>query len=63
MWKGLRHPNVLPLLGVMMTETRFAVISEWMANGNVNEFMKERPDADRLLLVCLSFKSIILICH
>ena len=34
-----------------MSEARFAMVSEWMANGNVNEFVKETPDANRLKLV------------
>ena len=56
-WKTLRHPNVLPLLGVMMTENprRLVVVSKWMENGNINEFLKARPDANRLGLVCFLF--------
>ena len=50
-WKTLRHPNVLPLIGATMTEAQFAMISEWMANGNINDFVKAHPDADRLRLV------------
>jgi hypothetical protein len=55
-WKALRHPNVLPLLGVMMTENRFVMVSEWMVKGNINEFVKAGTNADRFELVCLSFK-------
>ena len=62
-WRGLRHPNVVPLLGVTVTETRFAVVSEWMTNGNINEFVRARPEADRLILVCLSVKILVLIRH
>ena len=62
-WKGLRHPNVLPLLGVMMNENRFVMISEWMVNGSINGFLRARADADRLKLVCLSFKVLALVCH
>ena len=51
MWKALHHPNVLSLVGVTMTEIRFAIISEWMVNGNINEFVKAHPDVDRLRLV------------
>ena len=51
MWRTLRHPNVLPLIGVMMSEAQFAMISDWMVNGNVNEFVKARPDANPLKLV------------
>ena len=52
MWKALRHPNVVPLIGVAMSETRFAMISEWMVNRDINNFLKGNPDADRLKLVC-----------
>ncbi|KAF9780780.1 kinase-like domain-containing protein [Thelephora terrestris] len=50
-WKNLRHPNVLPLLGVVMTENKFAMISEWMTNGNINQFVRARRDANRFQLV------------
>ena len=51
-WKTLHHPNVLPLLGVTMSENphRFVMVSEWMENGNINRFL-QRVDADRLKLV------------
>jgi len=39
-WKSLRHPNVLPLLGVTMGENLLAMVSEWMVNGNITEFIK-----------------------
>ena len=55
-WRALRHPNVLPLIGVMMTESQFAMVSHWMENGNIDEFVKANPDADHLGLVCFSFK-------
>ena len=55
MWKTLRHQNVLPLIGVAMSETRFAMMSEWMTNGNINDFVKARPDANRLELVGFPF--------
>jgi hypothetical protein len=55
-WKSLRHPNVLPLLGVAVDETRFAMVSEWMVNGHINGFVKANVDADRLELVCFSFR-------
>ena len=55
-WKFLHHPNVLPLIGVTMTEARFEMISEWMVNGNINEFVKKNPEADRLKLVGFPFE-------
>ena len=52
-WGALRHPNVLPLLGVTISEPRFVIVSEWMARGDINEFVKVHPDADRFKLVCV----------
>jgi len=60
MWSALRHPNVLPLLGVTtMPDGGFAMVSEWMTNGNVNEFMKKHSDADRLGLLLDSINGLI----
>jgi serine/threonine protein kinase len=62
-WKTLRHPNVLPLLGVTMTEDRFAMVSEWMASGSISEFVELHADADRLKLVRILVKILILSCR
>ena len=51
-WKALRHPNILPLLGVVMTGDRFAMVSEWMTNGNINQFVTAHPRENRFELVC-----------
>ena len=50
-WKALHHHNVLPLLGVTMKDHLFAMVSEWMINGNINEFIKSHAEADRFELV------------
>ena len=55
-WHALRHPNVLPLLGVTMTESRLVMVSEWMTKGNINQFVKENTKANRLGLVCFLLK-------
>jgi len=39
-----------------MSETQFAVVTDWMANGNINYFVKVHPDANRLKLVGFSFE-------
>ena len=57
MWSALRHPNVLPLQGATMTETQFTMVSEWMPNGNINEFVWTHPDADRFELVGFLFEA------
>lgn len=49
MWKHLKHPNVVPLLGI--TSAPLQVISEWMSGGNLPGYIKENPDVDRLRLV------------
>ena len=55
-WRTLHHPNVLPLLGVIMTGNRFAMVSEWMPKGNINEFTRADANVDRMKLVCYSSK-------
>jgi len=52
-WRSLRHPSVIPLLGVTTIGDRLVMVTEWMVNGNINGFLKMNPDADRLELVCL----------
>ena len=34
-----------------MTEARFVMVSEWMAKGDIKEFLKIHPNKDRLMLV------------
>lgn len=49
-WKALGHPNLLPLLGVAVGD-RFALVSEWMENGNINQFVASHQGANRFELV------------
>ena len=55
-WRALRHPNILPLLGVTVAENQFVMVSEWMSNGNIMQFTKEYTNVDRLQLVRCSHK-------
>jgi len=48
-WKRLDHQNIVPLLGI--TSTPLQLISEWMPNGNLTEYIGMHPDTDRLGLV------------
>ena len=34
-----------------MSDTQFAMVSEWMVNGNINQFVKAHLDANWLELV------------
>ena len=38
-----------------MSETQFAMVSDWMANGNINDFVRAHPDANRSGLVGFTF--------
>jgi hypothetical protein len=51
MWRTLQHPNVLPLIGAMMSHGHLAMISEWMVNKNINDFLKEHVHVNRITLV------------
>ena len=52
-WKFLQHPDVLPLLGVLKDwlQFKFAMVSEWQENGNINGLVKACRRANRLRLV------------
>ena len=39
-----------------MSETQFAMVSEWMPNGSINQFVKTHWDANRFDLVCFPFR-------
>ncbi|SJL08804.1 uncharacterized protein ARMOST_12174 [Armillaria ostoyae] len=49
-WRQLRHPNVLPFLGVNedLFAPRYCLISPWMVNGNIMSYLEAHPDHDRL---------------
>ena len=55
-WKALCHRNVLPLIGVIMTKDKFAMVSEWMSNGNINQFVKVNWNTNRFELVSFPSK-------
>ncbi|KAF9790531.1 kinase-like domain-containing protein [Thelephora terrestris] len=50
-WKHLQHPNILPLLGVTISEHRFAMVSEWMDNGNIMQYIEKDQHANRPMLL------------
>jgi serine/threonine protein kinase len=54
-WKAIQHPNVLPLLGVAIAGDQIAMVSEWMAGGNIKEFIETHPNANRYKLVSSPF--------
>ena len=40
-----------------MAETQFAMTSEWMVNGNINDFAKAHPEVDQFGLVSFIIES------
>ncbi|PBK82444.1 kinase-like protein, partial [Armillaria gallica] len=49
-WRQLRHPNVLPFLGVSkeLFAPTYCLISPWMVNGNIMSYLEAHPGHDRL---------------
>ena len=39
-----------------MSEAQFAMVSDWMVNGNINEYVKANPDVNPFALVRYSFR-------
>lgn len=50
-WKYLSHPNVLPFLGISETLFAFSIISPWLLNGNIAEYIRNHEGVDRVYLV------------
>ncbi|KAF7362739.1 Protein kinase domain-containing protein [Mycena venus] len=42
-WRQLCHPNVLPFFGLYYLENRLCLVSPWMENGNIMEFLRFNP--------------------
>ena len=38
-------------MGVIVSETEFAAVSEWMLHGNINQFVEGHQEANRFKLV------------
>ncbi|KAF7360303.1 Protein kinase domain-containing protein [Mycena venus] len=51
-WRQLSHPNLLPFFGLYYLDQRLCLVSPWMSNGNVLEFLRDAPARiDRLSLI------------
>ncbi|KAF9255038.1 kinase-like protein, partial [Marasmius fiardii PR-910] len=49
----LNHPNLPPFLGINTTSFpgKLALVSPWMTNGQITEFLKMKPSCNRLKVV------------
>lgn len=56
-WRQLKHPRVHPFLGIVrdIFPDQLCLVSPWSANGNLCDFLKAKPEMDRLKLVWLVF--------
>jgi serine/threonine protein kinase len=51
-WKSLKHPNIVPFLGVpTKVPPPFEIVCEWMENSRITEYVRENPNVDRIGLV------------
>ena len=48
-WKTLKHSNILPLLGAMISP--YQLVSAFMPAGDLSKYILKNPDANRLGLV------------
>ena len=57
-WAGLHHENILPLIGMAIFDGVPVLVSEWMENGNLVQFLSANINADRLEMVRIFAQSI-----
>ncbi|KAJ7666763.1 kinase-like domain-containing protein [Mycena polygramma] len=50
-WRQLCHPNLLPFFGVYYLDNRLCLVSPWMRNGNIMEFLRTHSNTNRLSLI------------
>ncbi|KAF7377585.1 Protein kinase domain-containing protein [Mycena sanguinolenta] len=52
-WRQLSHPNVLPFFGLYYVDDRLCLVSPWMGDGHVVEFIRNNKpnDTKRLSLI------------
>ncbi|KAG5635225.1 hypothetical protein H0H81_012003, partial [Sphagnurus paluster] len=51
LWGQLSHPNLLPFWGIFKMNGQLSLVSPWVENGNVVEYIKSNPECNRLLLI------------
>ncbi|CAE6534497.1 unnamed protein product [Rhizoctonia solani] len=50
-WSKMKHQNIHPLMGIIMFKGQcLGMVSEWMDNGNLHEYIRRRPGVDRYQL-------------
>ena len=57
----MKHPHVLPFLGILETPTELYLVSPFIKNGALDAYLRQNPDADRkqlVRLICILSSSI-----
>ncbi|KAJ7235050.1 kinase-like domain-containing protein, partial [Mycena rebaudengoi] len=57
-WRQLSHPNLLPFFGLYYWDERLCLVSPWMEDGNIHDFLKKTlaSEAERIsLMLDISF--------
>ncbi|KAG6916394.1 hypothetical protein DXG01_007021 [Tephrocybe rancida] len=49
-WSQLSHPNVLAIYGLFLFQGRVAIVSTWMENGDIHNYLRRKPTAKRRML-------------
>jgi serine/threonine protein kinase len=50
-WKHLKHPNIVPFLGILPVHPQICVITDWRPNKNIAKYILEKPEVNRFKLV------------
>ncbi|QRV99284.1 kinesin light chain [Ceratobasidium sp. AG-Ba] len=53
-WSQLQHKNVLPLLGIAMFQDQIAMVSPWMENGTLMDYIQRHPSVEPWGLVTMT---------
>ncbi|CUA70584.1 Hypoxia up-regulated protein 1 [Rhizoctonia solani] len=61
-WSKLDHENVHKLLGVTIHQGQLGMVSEWMTNGNLRNYLSRNPDVDRYKL-CIQIAKAVTYIH
>ncbi|CAE6417995.1 unnamed protein product [Rhizoctonia solani] len=51
-WFKAKHRNVLELYGIALYNGQIAMISPWMDNGNLRNYVNSRPEVNRWAMCC-----------
>ena len=51
MWKRLSDPNTLPFIGAYMHGPELVMVSEWMDNGNIKQYLRKNSHVNKPSLV------------